>query len=66
MARKSPATRAAERDTVVGRAGNYMAPVDTAGMSAEDKASLHIGQKKLKPKKMGLIERIKAKMGIKY
>jgi len=43
----------------VGRAGNYAAPVDTAGMDPEMKQTLGMGAKKAAPKKPGFMDMMK-------
>lgn len=51
--RQMPTTR------TIGRAGNYAAPVDTAGMDSEMKATLGMGAKKMAPKKPGFMDMMK-------
>lgn len=59
----------AERKLPPGRAmarvGNYIAPVDTAGVDPAMKNTMNIGVKK-RLKKPGLIGMLKDKMGLKY
>jgi len=65
MARQSPKKKAMERDSMAGRAGNYVAPVDTAGMDPTMKRTLNPNKQKAK-RKPGLVNWLKEKMGIKY
>lgn len=52
----------AKRKVAIGRAGNYAAPVDTAGMDPEMRRTLGIGVKR-PAKPMGMLERLRAKAG---
>jgi hypothetical protein len=54
---------ATKRGNPIGRAGNYAAPVDAAGMDSTMKATLMPPKQ---PKKKGIVGRIKDAMGIKY